>query len=87
MFKKILEYNSLKNVNKRLMELNNIQRVFFIVFFTAMVYVLILITPFGGSSPFYKMLYYGPELNETNTYIFLTLVASALAMYLFKSKK
>lgn len=84
-FKKILEYNSLKNLHKRLMGLNNIQKVI-MLFFAPCLIVLTFLLPFA----LIIILVEGNIDRDSREMLYnltpLTLMLS-FALYLFQSKK
>ena len=90
-FKKMLEYNSPKNVHKRLMELNNIQKV--IMLFLAPCFIVIpFVLGLSIIELFVTLVLDEHFLDDSVTeFFFLYLLPPTLylsfALYLFQSKK
>ena len=84
-FKKILEYNSPKNLHKRLMELNNIQKVIMLFFAPCLIVVtfgwpIVILTALIDSEV-------GDGFAEFLMYSTMLTPMLSFALYLFQSKK
>ena len=90
-FKKMLEYNSPKNLHKRLMELNNIQKVIMLVLAPCFI-VIPFVLGLSIIELFVELVLNEHFLDDSVTeFFFLYLLPPTLmlsfALYLFQSKK